>query len=471
MSKTPAPVFPDVLLLVDDYYLRRRQGLTRTFHPPEKHPEGPLLHTGQASWDTIPLLFGSVRRDAGRGLYRMWYTTCLPTRPGENIHHRTVLALARSRDGVHWTRPRLDVMRGPDRPGQRTNLLFGSTRQERYIEPGGLIIDPEAPPHRRYLLAYCAIRAPSRGQSAERLYRLAWSADGLRWRRGATVPYTPPGRVDRHSLLRHPHTGEYLLYFRGEQPFREKVPTVDRAERTVCFQRSPDLQHWSPSRLVMAPDSSYAPGTNIYSLSPFFRGGTLLGVYQIHDLRQDRETVTTHLCWSHNLVDWARRTEEFIPLGAPGTWDRFNQAMADQPVIADDTMTFYYSGRTHRHHGYLAPKPDTGPPFGGISTAAIKLDRFASLSASFDGGSFTTRPFLRPPGANLFLNADCRWGRIEIEAIRRPGDSPLAHTVLEGAEGVRLPMPLPGWTPDEPMHLTCRLFNARVYALYGGVSP
>ena len=467
MNQARPTVLPEVLLLVDDHYLRRKQGLTRTFNSPEKHPDGPLLHTGQASWDTIPLIFGSVRRDAHRGLFSMWYTACLPPLPGKNVHERTVLALARSRDGVHWTRPRLDVMRGPDRPQQRTNLLFGSTREERYIEPGGIIIDPEAPPHRRYLLAYCAIRAPSGGRPAERRYRLAWSADGVHWRRGDTVPYTPPGRVDRHTLLRHPHTGEYLLYLRGEQPFREKVSTVDRAERTVCFQRSSDLKQWSPTRLVMAPDSSYAPGTNIYSLSPFFRGGTLLGVYQIHDLREERETVTTHLCWSHNLVDWVRRKDEFIPLGVPGEWDRFNQAVADQPVITGDGITFYYSGRAHRHHGYKAPKPDAGSPFGGISTATLGLDRFASLSASFDGGVFTTRPFLRPADASLFLNADCRWGRIEVEVTRRPGEPPVAQTALEHVEGVRLPVDLPGWTPDEPMQLTCRLFNARVYALYG----
>ena len=110
MNQSHPLVFPEVLLLVDDYYLRRKQGLTRTFHPPEKHPDGPLLHTGQASWDTIPLLFGSVRHDARRDLYRMWYTACLPSLPGKNVHERTVLAVARSRDGEHWTRPRLDVM-------------------------------------------------------------------------------------------------------------------------------------------------------------------------------------------------------------------------------------------------------------------------------------------------------------------------------------------------------------------------
>jgi hypothetical protein len=100
--------------------------------------------------------------------------------------------------------------------------------------------------------------------------------------------------------------------------------------------------------------------------------------------------------------------------------------------------------------------------------ATLGLDRFASLAASYDGGSFTTRPFLRAPDTALFLNADCRWGRIEVEVGRRPGGPPLARTVVEGAEGVRLPLHLPEWDPAQPVHLTCRLFNAQVYALYAG---
>lgn len=460
--------FPPVLLPLDDTFIFRRRHVRRSFHQPRKHAANPVLSSGQTPWDAVPLLFGSVRYDPSAVKYRMWYHSCQPVPPGENVHHRTSLALAVSPDGVAWQRARPGA-RAPRARGRGAadNLLFGSTAREHFIEGGSVLLDPDGPPNRKYLLTYCAFDMQLPRRRDARYYRLAWSADGIHWRRGARLAIRSPGLVDRHALVRDPANGDYLFFFRGEQSFRRPLRTADRAERTVCMQRSPDLASWSTTRVVMAPGEDDPAGVDIYSLMPFYRGGTLLGICQLHDQHREVESVTTHLCWSQDALTWRRRREEFIPLGAPGGWDRFNNAVADGPLIVGDTMHFHYSGRCHRHAGYApAGRADSGRPFGGIGIASLDLDRFASLSASFDGGSFATRPMRWPRGRRLHVNAQCRWGRIEIAATAQGRTEALGRVHLEGQDGVRLPvdLPIPSDTPPVTLHFS--LHNAAVYAIY-----
>ncbi len=472
------PTFPDVLLLVDDHHLQRKRNLTRTFYQPIKCAENPILQTGQVPWDHLPLLFGSTRFDPLINCYRMWYIACQPAGPGENAHARTTVAEALSKDGTHWTRPRRDVKtwstskakhagnaKHANNTKRATNLLFGSGRDEVFIEHGSVLILPEAPASRRYVMTYCAIDTRMPLSKESRYYRLAFSGDGIHWRRGPRIPVVAPGAIDRHALLRDPDTGEFLFYFRGEQPFRGTFPTTDRVERTICLQRSKDLKNWSATEQVLAPDGTDRIGHNFYSLMPFARGRTLLGVYQLHDQHTQRQMLTLHFCWSHDGTNWHRRREEFIPAGRPGQWDRFNQAVADQPIVIDDTMHFYYSGRQHRHAGYENSKPDCGPLFSGIAMATLKLDRFASLSASFDGGKFTTTPQCWPANQKLLANVNCTWGRVEFEVIKPGQKQAYSACCIEGVDNVRVPVDL-DWPVDQPARLVVRLFNANIYALY-----
>ncbi len=98
----------------------------------------------------------------------------------------------------------------------------------------------------------------------------------------------------------------------------------------------------------------------------------------------------------------------------------------------------------------------------GINVAAMKLDRFADLSASFDGGTITTVPLDWPAGKRLFLNAESRWGQITVTAR---GDGWQTSAVLAGVEGVRLPVSFDSFSPGT-VQLDIELRNAQLYALY-----
>ena len=227
---------------------------------------------------------------------------------------------------------------------------------------------------------------------------------------------------------------------------------------------SPDLKNWESKGTVLAPDETYPPYTNIYSLNPFFRGDALVGIYQIHDQHCKNEIVTTHLCWSHDRVNFNRRKEQFIPLGNPGSWDRYNQATSSQPIIVGDKMYFYYSGRCCRHSGYENPTNDSGPVFSGIAMAEMKIDRFASLSSSFDSGSFSTKPLLVEPTKKLFVNAESRWGKITIECCHEKKS--VYSTTIDGKEGVEIPVKIPARYLTKPITLKFKLCNAQIFALY-----
>ncbi len=452
---------PKAILMLDDFYLANKSSLRRYYHTPVKFSENPILHTGQTQQEKIPLLFGSVRYDPFVRKYRMWYMSCKAVRSGMNVHDKSHLALAESSDGIRWKRANIN--------GKNSNYLFGSNRSEIFIETGSVLINTEGPRDKRYLMVYCA---KDKDNPADRFYRLAFSANGINWRRAWKISVTSPSVVDRHALLHNERTNEYLFFHRGQRPITKSIDTVDTYERTVCLQKSVDLKNWNSSTEVMRVDSKErSRGLNVYSLCPFYRENFLIGIYQLHNMCKEEEIVTTHLCWSYDDgKHWYRKKDEFIPLGGYGQWDRFNNAVADSPLIIDDTMYFYYSGRVYRHGGY-EPKGrfDSGPNFAGIGFATMKLDRFASLSSSFDGGELITKKFSCPENSKIYLNANCRWGRIEISVsgISNSGyDNRVGRVVvIEGKDSVFIPVNL-RIPCNIPFSLKIKLFNAQLFAIY-----
>jgi hypothetical protein len=461
MSHEKTLYTPQTILLLDDYYISGKKNVKRQFHYPQKCSDAPFFNSKQVPWDTSPVIFGTTVYDPLINRYRMWYHSSLLVPKNKNPHSRMTLAVAQSRDAINWKRGKLDIVKYSGKP---TNIVFQSSPNELFIEVCSVLIDPHAPENRRYMMSYCAIENTKPLTVKGRFYRLAWSSDGIHWNRGHKIPVTHPGAVDRHAIIKNPYTGEYLFYHRGDQPFRKKFPTEDRAERTVMLMTSPDLKNWESKGTVLAPDETYPQYTNIYSLNPFFRGNTIVGIYQIHDQHCENEIVTTHLCWSHDRVNFNRRKEQFIPLGNPGSWDRFNQATSSQPIVVGDKMYFYYSGRCRRHSGYQNPTNDCGPIFSGIAMAEMKLDRFASLSSSFDSGCFSTKTLQIDPGKKLFINAEARWGKITIECCHEKQS--ICSNTVEGKEGVEIPVKIPRRYLMKPITLKFKLCNAQIFALY-----
>jgi hypothetical protein len=172
----------------------------------------------------------------------------------------------------------------------------------------------------------------------------------------------------------------------------------------------------------MTADVNDQPGTEIYSMMVFPYEGAYIGLVQVFHARPEACYLDVQLAVSHDSLHFTRVADRavFIPVGPIGSWDRFNNSLANNPpILVGDELRFYYGGRTYRHTPYEGK--DTGPSAGGIGFATIKKDRFVSLQASFDGGEILTKP-LKLQGNNLHLNAKSDFGQILVEVLDLSGN-------------------------------------------------
>jgi hypothetical protein len=155
----------------------------------------------------------------------------------------------------------------------------------------------------------------------------------------------------------------------------------------------------------------------------------------------------------------------FIPLGAVGSWDRFNLSLANNdPITVRDELRFYYGGRMYRHGPYSGP--DKGPEKSGIGFATIQRDRFVALEASFDGGEIITKP-VQLKSSGLRLNAKADFGEITVDVLAADGKI-VAQSRPVQRDGVNLPVEWRDEFRMRPQTVTLRLNlkNARLYALW-----
>src|SRR5262249_11276677 len=153
----------------------------------------------------------------------------------------------------------------------------------------------------------------------------------------------------------------------------------------------------------------------------------------------------------------------FIPNGAVGSWDRFNQSLASNPPIIDgDELRFYYGGRTYRHAPYEGK--DTGPRAGCIGLATIPRDRLVSLHASADGGEIITKP-LAFKGKRLHLNAKADFGEIVLDVLDSTGQS-IARSKPVSRDSLDLLIEWQSGDMNDAKGLRILLKNACLYALW-----
>jgi len=479
VSPDAAPIVLDgqKQLFLDDHLLASSENLSRTLHPAEKYTGNPVLRP-EAPWEgTVALTYGSVMEEGGR--YRMWYLSG----PG--------VSYAESPDGVQWTKPRLGRFAVD---GQDTNIVVRRGGGDRapslthFYELFGVFRDTqEQDPARRYKMGYLSIERGYSGPREDPFHRgqrrglgVAGSPDGIHWT--AIEPWATEAICDGASHWMYDAAqGKYVLYGRtkhispgleqawGEDDWVEK----HFWGRSVARTESADFLHWDYSDpatapVVMTADAQDPPGTEIYGMSVFPYESVYIGLVQRLHSRPEDIFLDIQLAVSHDSIHFTRvagRTP-FIPCGKLGSWDRFNNSVANNPPIADgDTLRFYYSGRTYRHSPYQGP--DKGESGGAIGFATVKRDRFVSLGASFDGGVLVTK-LLTVGGTQLHVNADCDFGSIVIEVLELDGpvvarSKPLQADALDLMAEWELGT-LDGL--DGPVQLRITLRNALLFALW-----
>ena len=400
-------------LVVDDHLIQEKQGLVRRYHAFRKHAANPVLEPDRPWEGQVAYLLGTVLPfPDGKG-YRMWYHTANPDADPKEQYRNLY---AESRDGVHWTKPDLNIVQYR---GTGANNIFLDRMRESHIP---LVIhtpwDPD--PAKEYKLVYYDYGRTDPRHRVSGYYG-AWSRDGIHWSPIREEPlFADPGDVG--NFVWDPHQERYLGYA------KIFVPNAGHRRRAIGLTATTDFLHWPPTQLVLAPDAvddrwvtADRQHTDFYGLSAFAYESMYLGflwVFRIDDGHNDG-TIHVELVSSRDGIEWKRVEGDRPPLlelGAGGAWDDGMLHTPSQPLVEGDEIKLFYGASDQTH---------VSPVAGGwgncaIGLATLRKDGFASLDAGDEVGSFTTRPLRRFTGP-LRVNAGARRGWLRVELLDSSG--------------------------------------------------
>lgn len=465
-------------LFLDDHLVAESQYVTRHVHAVEKHPDNPVLRATEPWEDGVAILYGSVLHDGDK--YRAWY------------HAAGNVGYAESPDGLAWIKPRLGIV---EIDGQDTNLVIrrGGAEGEPGVFPyfyevfGVHRDDRDADPNRRYKMGFLSLDRNYRGPSEAAFHRgqrralgVAASPDGVRWKlvdHWATDATCDGGT---HWTF-DPNRGKYLLYGRTKHVDPNLLEAWGENDwvrryywgRSVIRIESDDFINWNFTQpntapMVMTADADDPPGAEIYSMQVFPYESVYIGLVQVFHNRPDACHLDVQLAVSHDSVHFTRVGDRrpFIPCGTAGSWDRFNNSVANNPPIpVGDELRFYYGGRTSRHGPYQGD--DKGTRGGGIGFGTIRRDRFVSLDASFHPGRIVTKP-LKLQGTQLHLNAKSNFGQILVEVLDADGRS-IAQSKPISQDALDVSVEWQDGSLENlstPVTLRITLENAQLFALW-----
>ncbi len=208
-----------------------------------------------APWEGSGCGYHSVFQDGD--LYRMYYRGWQLTVEGKKLTqpHPPVTCYAESRDGIHWTKPRLK--RQPFEGSKDNNIILtldsmGGAPATRRTSPCSRTATPTPRPTQGTRPSFV------RGPKGLLPYK---SADGLAWSPMATQPVITRGAFDSQNLaFWDPLRREYRCYFRD---FRNGL-------RDIKTATSQDFLTWTEPQWLTYPQ---APKEQLYTnqILPYYR--------------------------------------------------------------------------------------------------------------------------------------------------------------------------------------------------------
>ncbi len=237
-----------------------------------RSPTTVLSHGAPGSHDEVLLYYGSVIRIGDT--FHMWYTGNY----GPLMNHigyeltNCFLCYATSKDGVHWDKPSLGLV---EYKGSKDNNIC-ELAEPTLWSTAAVLHDPEDPdPSRRFKIAY---EAKFDGKN---LFCVAYSGDGLRWKRSPSNPVGPFLEMAGVTKFRG------LYYVNGQPAF--SAHGQNKVRRLATFV-SEDFEHWSPCAALGLDRSSDLTGPSAeddanqeeevhLGAALWDRGNVLLGIY------------------------------------------------------------------------------------------------------------------------------------------------------------------------------------------------
>ncbi|MBM83356.1 MAG: hypothetical protein CMJ78_22570 [Planctomycetaceae bacterium] len=405
-------------LFVDLDRVENLENVKHDFHAAEKHPANPVLRK-ERPWEEFYRVVGSVIFDSDENIFKAWYlgqgrSTGVNQKGRQTYRH--TLCYATSRDGVRWDRPELGLH---DFAGsKKNNIVIPDDYHDGQDHWESVLKDPLDPnPARRYkALGWSSFDPDQSGWCRSRgscgIYTMT-SPDGLRWTHSPEPAFHFRPRPDSddlgpfgdaHGMMIDTLRKRYVAFLR-------KLP-----HRAVSVSK--DFVNWTQPESCLRARPGEVNNT-IYDSTGFVYGDQYLG-YLCYFQRDKRNPLLwVELITSRDGLSWHRVPvkQPLIGMGDVGEFDRFtNMIIGGPPVRVGDRLYLYYRGTAVRHSPYDGTD-DTGMRFpGGMGLATLRVDGFASLSASYDGGEVTTKLF-RCNGGPLEVNAKADFGRLRAAVL------------------------------------------------------
>jgi hypothetical protein len=415
LKSPPAPIPIDVgrQLFVDDFLVESTT-LRRVFHKPVQHEANPILRPNkrwEVAFDPHSAMGFSdgVFFDPQDGLFKLWY----------RYSARGGTAIAFSKDGIHWDKPRLD-----DGPQPGTNIvLLGGNRDSAAVWLDHDAVDPQA----RFKLF--------------QFHRDAWQAsvhtspDGIHW----SQPTWCGRSGDRSTIFYNPFRKVWVFSIRAglyRGPWDYKTPPYRIIGRSRLYWESKDFvagSQWESGRHIHGeqwaqgqpqywlacdaaddpPQGSAELPAELYNFDAAPYESLMLGLCSVlHSgpRAAGRPKINSvMLAFSRDGYHFDRPYREAVMTVAddPSAWNYGNvQSVAGGGVIVGDRLYMYASGRN-------AEEDTTG-------LYIWRRDGFASMNADDEVGTLTTRPLVFR-GRHLFVNLAAAAGQVRVELLDLDG--------------------------------------------------
>jgi len=406
---------PDVInidvgrqLFVDDFLIDE-SSLYREHHRAEYHPGNPIL-TPEQPWETddpyaamtktapspAAMTFSDgVFFDPSDRVFKMWYMA------GYQQH----TALARSTDGITWTRHNANVIPG-------TNIVRKHHRDSNTVWLDLNDADRSA----RFKMAWT-------GLEGSPVMHLSTSPDGIHWSdRGDGGP-----AGDRSTCFFNPFRNRWCFSLRDDDPLLHRIRRYVESPTFIgaTWSKADAVPWLAADTLDRAQDRSHI--AELYNLDAVAYESVMLGLFTIFHGEETNREKTNDLSagFSRDGFHWSRPDRQaFIGVSErQGDWNFANvQSAGGVCLVVGDRLHFYVSGRSGVPGTSLPGRCSTG-------LATLRRDGFASVTDIWPAGmphqagrfpaSLITRP-IRFTGAHAFINADVN-GAVRIEMLDREG--------------------------------------------------
>ena len=378
-SSSPFALGADKHLFLDEFLITTKKGVSIRVNPPQRKelviiPDKPWERGGITS-------YCNVFADPIAKELRLYY---VPVDLDSNPIFR--LAMATSKDGVHWDKPELGAVAW--RGSKANNIVIDGQRE------GTVMIDPNGTPDKRYVFL---------SSEPTLRTRLFISPDGIGWKMHPAV-ISKIHSDSQISTFWDEQLGKYVHYprvghrgravgrvvtSRMDEPWPERIPVMmsgdDRDPRDV------DLYTNSAQKYGLVRNAYLAFPTPYYHYNPSFRAYLNQPTLRSGGKTNDG-TIDTQLAVSRDGVRWIRHRTPYVPLYHHEELPLQVCMVFPGMVYRDTHIDQYFGGYAFTHGDTQARRRLKGRQLGGIFRLEQRIDGFVSADFDYAGGTLTVGP-------------------------------------------------------------------------------